>query len=62
MPAYEEPPVSPGGSFFVDPGIGAGADHRPGIGGVHNGIGAHIGNVVSYDLKGHRFASYFVSS
>jgi len=39
--------------FFVDAGIGTQSYHRPGIGGIDDGIHLHMGDVISHDLKGH---------
>jgi hypothetical protein len=43
----------------VDHGVRAQTDDRPGIGGIHNGIHGHLGNVISDDLKGHPTTSVF---
>ena len=44
--------------FFMYARITAIADDRLRVGGVDNGIHAHIGNVVAYDLKGHKRHSF----
>ena len=33
--------------------VDAAADHRPWVGGIHDGVHPHLGNIVSYNLKGH---------
>ena len=49
--------------LLMDPGVRTQTDYRPGIGGIHDGVHLHIGNVVSYNLKGHTITScYYYSS
>jgi hypothetical protein len=45
--------------LFMDTGISAQSDNRPGIRRVHNGIYPHIGDIISDNLKGHHKHLFF---